>query len=101
VACRTAAAVGASSVLALSFPLHPPGKPEKSRLDELLAVTVPTLAIQGNRDAFGTAIELGAACVGRGAHALTVVEASGDHSLRQDPAEVAELVMDWMEGIGL
>jgi predicted alpha/beta-hydrolase family hydrolase len=101
VACRTAAAVDATSVLALAFPMHPPGKPEKSRIDELLAVTVPTLVIQGDRDAFGTVKELGAACVGRDAHDLTVIEARGDHSLRQDPDEVAGLVLDWMAGIGL
>jgi uncharacterized protein len=101
VACRTAAAVGATSVLALAFPMHPPGKPEKSRIDELLAVTVPTLVIQGDRDAFGTAIELGTACLGRGADSITLIEARGDHSLRQDPEEVAKLVLDWMAGIGL
>jgi predicted alpha/beta-hydrolase family hydrolase len=100
VACRTAAAVGASSVLALAFPLHPPGKPEKSRVEELLAVSVPTLVIQGDRDAFGTAIDLAAACAGRDAHALTIIGARGDHSLRQDPANIAKLVVDWVQGIG-
>lgn len=53
VACRTAAAVGADAVLCLAFPVHPPGKPERSRLDELAAVRVPVLVVQGDRDAFG------------------------------------------------
>lgn len=53
VACRTAAQVGADAVLCLAFPLHPPGRPEKSRLDELSAVAVPVLVVQGDRDAFG------------------------------------------------
>lgn len=53
-ACRTAAQVGASGCLALSFPLHPPGKPERSRLDELHAAGVTTLVLQGERDTFGT-----------------------------------------------
>ena len=53
VACRTARAVGAVGCLALAFPLHPPGRPEKSRLDELTAAGVPTLVVQGDRDAFG------------------------------------------------
>ena len=53
VACRTAAQVGAVGCLALAFPLHPPGRPEKSRLDELLGAGVPTLVVQGERDAFG------------------------------------------------
>jgi uncharacterized protein len=52
VACRTAAATGALGVLALAFPLHPPGKPEKSRAAELDA-GVPVLVLQGDRDPFG------------------------------------------------
>ncbi|MFC4506507.1 MULTISPECIES: alpha/beta family hydrolase [Streptomyces] len=53
VACRTATELGAHAVLALSFPLHPPGKPEKSRADELLGAGVPTLVVQGANDTFG------------------------------------------------
>ncbi|MFE2977108.1 alpha/beta family hydrolase [Streptomyces sp. NPDC059258] len=53
VACRTATELGAVAVLALSFPLHPPGKPEKSRADELLGTGVPTLVVQGGNDPFG------------------------------------------------
>jgi predicted alpha/beta-hydrolase family hydrolase len=52
-ACRTARELGASGCLALAFPLHPPGRPERSRLDELEGVQVPTLVIQGERDPFG------------------------------------------------
>ncbi|MFG2024013.1 alpha/beta family hydrolase [Streptomyces sp. NPDC048825] len=53
VACRTAQELGAAAVLALSFPLHPPGKPEKSRADELLGAGVSTLVVQGGNDPFG------------------------------------------------
>jgi predicted alpha/beta-hydrolase family hydrolase len=53
VACRTATAVGAIGVVALAFPLHPPGRPETSRLDELTGAGVATLVVQGDRDAFG------------------------------------------------
>jgi predicted alpha/beta-hydrolase family hydrolase len=56
VACRTADAVGASGVLALAFPLHPPGHPERSRAAEL-EVGVSLLVVQGARDAFGTAAQ--------------------------------------------
>ncbi len=52
-AARTAHHLGASGVLALAFPLHPPGRPEASRLDELAAVRVPLLVVQGERDPFG------------------------------------------------
>ncbi|MEU6303512.1 alpha/beta hydrolase family protein [Streptomyces chartreusis] len=54
VACRTAVELGAHAVLALSFPLHPPGKPEKSRAEELLGAGVPTLVVQGGNDPFGS-----------------------------------------------
>lgn len=53
-AARCAAGLGATGCLALSFPLHPPGRPEKSRLDELLDAGVRTLVVQGERDTFGT-----------------------------------------------
>lgn len=53
VACRTAGELGARAVLALSFPLHPPGRPEKSRAGELLGAAVPTLVVQGGNDPFG------------------------------------------------
>ncbi|MEV7616455.1 alpha/beta family hydrolase [Streptomyces sp. NPDC089799] len=53
VACRTAAGLGAAGVLALAFPLHPPGRPERSRAGELTGAGVPTLVVQGGRDAFG------------------------------------------------
>lgn len=53
VACRLASSLGAVGCLALAFPLHPPGKPEKTRLPELLGAGVPTFVVQGERDAFG------------------------------------------------
>ena len=53
-AARTARELGASGYLALAFPLHPPGRPERSRLAELDSVALPTLVVQGERDPFGT-----------------------------------------------
>ncbi|AJF67195.1 alpha/beta family hydrolase [Streptomyces vietnamensis] len=53
VACRTGRELGALAVLALSFPLHPPGKPEKTRAEELLGTGLPTLVVQGGNDPFG------------------------------------------------
>lgn len=53
VACRTGAATGAAGVVALAFPLHPPGRPEKSRAEELLESGLPTLVVQGAADPFG------------------------------------------------
>ncbi len=55
VACRTAATVDAAGVLALSFPLHPPGKPENTRVGELRAALAhgEVVVINGERDPFG------------------------------------------------
>ncbi len=74
-ACRTAEHLGAAGVLALSFPLHPPGKPERSRLDELVAVKVPVLVIQGENDPFGRPAEFPSTTV------MAVVP-GGDHGLK-------------------
>jgi predicted alpha/beta-hydrolase family hydrolase len=87
VACRTADAIGAVGVLCLAFPLHPPGRPEKTRIDELDAVTVPTLVIQGDRDPFG----LPPAAKNR-----TVVPVRGDHGLKSDLEAVAAAARDWL-----
>ena len=64
VACRTATAVGAVGVVCLSFPLHLPGRPERSRLPELLAPDVPRLVLQGTRDTFGSSAEVVEALAG-------------------------------------
>jgi uncharacterized protein len=52
-AARTAHHLGASGVLALAFPLHPPGRPERSRVEELAGVRVPLVVVQGEADPFG------------------------------------------------
>ena len=91
VACRTAATLGADGVLALAFPLHPPGKPEKSRADEL-PVTVPTLVLNGDRDAFG---------VPETAPPVEVVVRPGaTHDLRKDLEGTARLAIDWLVAHG-
>ena len=85
VACRTAAAVNAAAVVALAFPLHPPGRPERSRASEL-DVDVPLLVVQGSSDAFGTPQELPPA------QHRTVVPVPGDHALSRDTDAVVSAV---------
>jgi predicted alpha/beta-hydrolase family hydrolase len=87
VACRTAAATGAGGVLCLAFPVHPPGKPEKSRLDELDAVGVPVLVVQGRSDPFGMPPD---------GPNRTVVAVDGNHGLKKDLDAVAAAVADWL-----
>jgi predicted alpha/beta-hydrolase family hydrolase len=90
VACRTAGVVGAAAVLCLAFPEHPPGKPEKSRQDELDAVAVPTLVVQGERDPFGRP---------RPTDHVEVVVVPGDHGLKADLEAVAGAIRGWLPGI--
>src|SRR3954451_12271746 len=75
VACRASAAGGAAGVLCLAFPLHPPGRPEKTRLPELEQVAVPVLIVQGESDPFGMPPE---------APQRRVVRLKGNHSLKSD-----------------
>ena len=89
VACRTAVALGAFGVLALSFPLHPPGKPGSVRRDELarpLAAGVPVHVVQGERDPFGTPDEVRAAAA---SPLVSLYAVAGTHAI---PASAVESV---------
>ena len=86
VACRTAEAAGAAGVLCLAFPVHPPGRPEKTRLAELDGVAVPVLVIQGERDPFG---------MPPGAEGREVVAIPGTHTLRS-AVRIAEALTSWL-----
>jgi predicted alpha/beta-hydrolase family hydrolase len=79
VACRIARPARAVGVVVLGFPLHPPGRPDRSRADELTGVRVPALVLQGTRDSFGTPAEIRAAIGRRRGITLHPVE-GGDHS---------------------
>ena len=99
VACRTAAAVGADAVLALSFPLHPPGKPDRSRAPEALLVTgagIPLAVIQGETDPFGSPEEVRSAL---GTKAV-VQPARGTHSFTKTPTDVLEAARALLENLG-
>ena len=83
VACRTASALGAVGVIALAFPLHPPGRPERSRIDELVGSGVRTLVVQGARDVFGGPLEVETALAAGVRTPVDVVPiAWADHSFR-------------------
>lgn len=92
VACRTAKDLGAAGIVALAFPLHPPGKPERSRADEL-RTGVPTLVVNGDRDPFG---------IPPATEGVEVQVVPGErHGLSRDPAAVARTVLDWLRHHGL
>jgi uncharacterized protein len=98
-AARSAHQLGASGYLALAFPLHPPGRPDKSRLEELQAVTVPTLVVQGERDSFGTPDEFPPdreLTVIPGADHGFKVPRRGPVSSEEAMAIVVEAVLEWI-----
>jgi predicted alpha/beta-hydrolase family hydrolase len=95
-AARSASGLGAVGCLALSFPLHPPGRPEKSRLEELRGAGVPTLVVQGENDSMGRPDEfpedldhVNLAVVPGGDHGLRVPRAAG-----LTEAEAMEVVVE-------
>jgi predicted alpha/beta-hydrolase family hydrolase len=94
VACRTAAEHGAAGVLALAFPLHPPGRPEKSRAGELTDVPVPICVVQGETDAFGRPEDVAAVLIGRANASVYAVP--GDHALKRDVDVVAAAALSWL-----
>jgi predicted alpha/beta-hydrolase family hydrolase len=91
VACRTAAQTSAIAVITLAFPVHPPGKPERSRMDELDAVRVPVLAVQGERDPFGMPPK-------RRGRRLVVIDGA-DHALRRGRPQIMAAVTDFLRGL--
>ena len=98
-ACRIARDVGARGVLALAFPLHPPGRPEKSRLPELQRARVRTLVVQGERDPFGTPEEfpddVELAVVPGADHAMKVLR-SAPVTQAEALAVVLEATLEWV-----
>ena len=91
VACRTAIAAGARAVVALAFPLHPPGRPEQSRAAELREAGTEVLVVNGERDPFGIPDEKDASRV--------VVIPGETHALSKKPAAVGEAVGEWLAGV--
>jgi uncharacterized protein len=90
VACRTAAEGGAVAVLCLAFPVHPPGRPERSRMPELDAVDVPVLIVQGDRDPFGRP---------EPSHHRELVLVPGDHSLKTGIEALGRAVGEWLDRV--
>lgn len=98
-AARTAQRLGARGCLALAFPLHPPGRPEKSRLGELQGVGLPLLVVQGENDTMGRPDEFPGdvdLCVVPGADHGFRVPARG--AITQDEAMdiVVESALEWI-----
>ncbi len=99
VACRTGRRLGAVGVLAIAFPLVPPGRPEHSRVGELLDAGVPTLVMQGERDSFGRPDQfpehVDLAVIPGADHGMRVLK-RGPLSQEEALAVVVEAAVEWV-----
>jgi len=98
--CSMAVAEGleVAALVLVSYPLHPPGRPDRLRTAHFPDLDLPCLFVSGRRDAFGTPAELEeetAAIPG----AVTLVFMDGDHSLRKRDSEIAAIVAPWLAGL--
>jgi uncharacterized protein len=97
--CSMAVAEGldAAALVLVSYPLHPPGRPDRMRSEHFPALRLPCLFVSGRRDAFASPEELEretAAIAGP----VTLIFVDGDHSLRRSEAAAAEAVASWLAG---
>lgn len=88
----------AAALILVSYPLHPPGRPDRLRVEHFAALTVPCLFVSGTRDAFGTPAELEAATAAIAGPVTHAWLPGGDHGLRGRDAEVAAVVREWLVG---
>ena len=98
--CSMAVAEGlpAAGLVLLSYPLHPPGKPDKLRIEHLGAIDVPVLLVSGAKDPFGSPEEFDRH-VGAIAGPVTQVWLTGGHDPRNQDDVIAETVADWIAGL--
>lgn len=96
--CSLAVAGGlpARALVLISYPLHPPGRPEQLRTDHFPDLDLPCLFVSGTRDAFGTTAELEAATASIPGSVTHHWIEGRDHGMRGADAQVAEVVMDWL-----
>ncbi len=99
--CSMAVAEGlpAAALVLLAYPLHPPGKPDKLRIEHLPLLDLPVLVLSGTKDPFGTSAELEEHfSVVPGPVTFRWVEGAG-HDWKRRDAEVADVVAEWLAGL--
>lgn len=93
---------GLAGIVALGYPLHPPGKPEQPRSAHLPSIAVPVLIVQGERDPFGTPAELEPVLQTMAAPVALHVVAAGDHSLavrRRTAPAIYDVIRRWIDAL--
>ncbi len=86
----------ASGLVLVSYPLHPPGRPDNLRTEHFPQLDVPCLFLSGTKDAFASPDELEAATSLIPAPVTHVWLEGGDHGLGRHHAEVATVVARWV-----
>jgi predicted alpha/beta-hydrolase family hydrolase len=96
--CSMAVAGGlaARGLVLISYPLHPPGRPDRLRTDHFPDLAVPCLFVSGTRDAFGAPEELEAATAAIAGPVTHQWVEGKDHGMRKADADVAALVAGWI-----
>jgi predicted alpha/beta-hydrolase family hydrolase len=89
----------AAALVLVSYPLHPPGKPDRLRVEHFGAIRVPCLFVSGTRDQFATPAELESETAAIAGPVTHVFVENGDHGLRRRDAEVAAIVSEWLTGL--
>ena len=99
--CTMAVAEGlpAAALVLIAYPLHPPGKPEKLRIEHFPQITVPCLFVSGTRDPFGTPDELEGHTAAIAAPVTHVWVEGGRHELKGADADVAATIRDWLKSL--
>jgi predicted alpha/beta-hydrolase family hydrolase len=95
--CSMAAVEGleVAALVLVSYPLHPPGRPDRLRTSHFPDLHVPCLFVSGRRDPFGSPAELKRE-IDAIPGAVTLALVDGDHALRKQDAEVADIVATWL-----
>lgn len=85
-----------AGLVLMSYPLHPPGRPDRLRTDHLPLLRMPVLSVSGDRDPFGTPQELAQAMALIPGPVTSVTLAGRAHDLKGADAEVVAAVLDWL-----
>ena len=91
--------LGALAAVLISYPLHPPGRPDRMRTAHLRSLDLHCLFVSGTRDAFGTPAELEAATAAIPGPVTHIWLDGKDHSLRGCDEQVSEAVTGWLSGV--
>ncbi len=92
--------VDVAGLVLISYPLHPPGRPDKLRVEHFPKLECPCLFVSGTRDAFGSPAELEAATAAIPGPVTHSWIDGKDHGLRGCDGPVSAFVLEWLSSLG-